>query len=421
MNQSVSRDALKHSELPYCVQGSDAPAFRGGLETGEHLTCAAGCGQVLVEHYVKEDYVNVGIKCFKCGTITRTPGLPLGEVFAAPVLTLGEKGAYLLGSTVNARSGVIITCDQEIAREIEATAPRYRSFPLMISPEGLRALTARYDEIVGMRFSTQRKNVERLGQSSIKTFPFAWAIMHLEKCLASGALDIRRGETLTALLWLNIFSHAVGVWEHHPRFHVVARDLGTPKSFLHTSSKLIAAAYLYRVGNRIGLSLEDQAGQPNPDLYVRVGARDKIHLEVKAPEGLQWGGDQSISVEQIENVVRTCIKKSTSQINRSSRGILIISSSLLSHRFPALLESAIQNALKSKGRNHRSLAAVVGMSPSTFDMTTQSVGTIACNAGFQFSVTLNGYYSGKNPVVTQSRPGCGGAEPVEVTPGPTAT
>lgn len=399
MTNTALPDSSKSDELPYCVQGSDAPAFSGDVDTGEHLRCTAGCGQVLIENYIEEAYVNVGIKCHKCGSITRTPGLPLGEVFASPILTLGEKGAYLLGKTVKAKSGVIITCDQELARELEATAPRDRSLPLIITPKGLQDLTKRYDNIVGERFSTQRKSVERLGRSSIKTFPFAWAITHLEDCLASGVLDIRRAETLTALLWLNMFNHVVGTWEHHPRFALVARDLGMPKSFLHTSSKLIAAAYLYHVGNRVGLSLEDQPGRPNPDLYVRTSGRNKIFLEVKAPEALQWGGDRSTAIEQVENAVRTCIKKSSSQINRSSHGMLIISSSLLSESFPALLERAIQSVLSSRGRDHTSLAAVAGMSPSAFRMTTQVRGGAASNVGFQFSITLNEHYRGTNPIV----------------------
>lgn len=399
MKNSPSAATSKNDNLPFCIQGSEAPVFRGEFETGEHLECSSGCGQLLIEHYDKDDYATIGIRCFRCGEITWTPTLTLGEVFSASVVSLGDKGKFLLGSTVNTHSGVVLTCDQEIKREIEATAPREDLLPLTLTNEGLQSLVAEYDGIVGGKYAVQKKIVNRLGISSIKTFPFAWSIAHLEECLLTGNIDIRRKETLTALIWLHTFSHVVGTWQHHPRFQFVARDLGKPKSFLHTSSQLIAAAYLYRAGNRIGLSLENIKGEPNPDLYLRVAGRDRLFLEVKAPEALQWGGDGSISIEQIETAVESCIKRSSDQINRTHRGVLIISSSYVSNYFPELLEKCIIKGLKSRGMHHKNLAAVVGLSPIVMSITSQG----QVNSGFRFSTTLNEYYDGANPIVTRAR------------------
>lgn len=405
-----SADSLEIQGLPYCIQGSEAPAFLGDSENSENLTCVANCGQILIKHYAKDDYANIGIKCFKCGEITWTPRLEVGEVFAASIVSLGDKGRYLLGSTVNKPDGVILTCDQEIKREIEATAPRKSTYSPALSEEGLKSVVAKYNEIVGDKFAQQRKIVERLGMPSIKTFPLAWAIVHLEKCLLTGVIDIRRSETLTALMWLHMFFHVVGVWQHHPRFSSVAKGLGKPKSFLHTASQLIVTAYLYQAGNRVGLALEDKKGEPNPDLYINGIGRDKTYLEVKAPEALQWGGKNDISVEQIETTVRNCIKRSSDQINRTHRGVLIISSSLISDFFPQLLEISIQKELQSKGHNHKSLSAVIGISPMNLDITGQGGSNMQFNCQFSFSVTLNKHFDGKNPIVTNKLQGKNRAE-----------
>ena len=395
MNNSSSSTS-KNNHLPYCIQGSEAPAFRGEFETGLHLKCSSGCGQILIEHYDKDNYASIGIQCFRCAEITWTPSLPLGEVFAGHVVSLGDKGKFLLGSTVNARSGVVLTCDQEIKREIEATAPRENSAPLALTTEGLQSLVAEYDGIVRGKYAVQQKIVNRSGMSSIKTFPFAWSIAHLEECIQAGSIDLNRKETLTALIWLHTFSHVVGTWKHHPRFQIVARDLGKPKSYLHTSSQLIAAAYLYRAGNRVGLSLENKKGEPNPDLYVTGIGQSKFYLEVKAPEALQWGGDGTISIEQITNTVESCIKGSKDQIKRTHPGVLIISSSYVSNHFPELLEKSIQKGLKFRGKHHKHLAAVVGLSPIGMSITNQG----KIDSGFRFSTTLNDHYEGTNPIVT---------------------
>jgi hypothetical protein len=178
-------------------------------------------------------------------------------------------------------------------------------------------------------------------------------------------------------------------WSHHPRFQIIARDLGKPDSFLHTSSQLIVAAHLFRVGNWVGLTLENKHGEPNPDLYIRGVRGSKIFIEVKAPKALQWSGDGSVTPRQIESAVKRCVKDSSGQINRSHRGILAMSSSYVSPGFHTLLEREVQKALRSMGRNHKSLAAVVGLSP------------VLGSPGFQFSITLNSHYDGINPVATQ--------------------
>ncbi len=389
-------------ELPYCIQGSAMPAFRGVVDTDNRLQCAAGCGHVLIENYVKDCYASVGIQCFKCGQITWTPCLPLGEVFATPTVSLGSKGRYLLGSTVTVPSGVVLTCDKAIEREIAATAPRVYSTGFAISEDGIKRLVSVYDEIIGGKFQQQKTIVDRLGLASVKTYPFTWAISHLEKCLRSGTVDIRYPSTLTALMWLNMFSHVVEIWQHHPRFKLVAKDIGKPKSFLHTSAQLITAAYLYHAGNRVGLSLEDNPGVPNPDLYIKSAPHGKVFLEVKAPEALQWGEPVNVSEETIQKAVKNCIKRSSSQINRAHRGVLVISSSLLSKSLPALIEKCARQTLKLKGRDHRGLAAVACLSPSNVAIDGPP-GDMRFACEFSFGVVLNEHFDGDNPITTHRR------------------
>lgn len=308
----------------------------------------------------------------------------------------------MIKGTVNVPFGAVITCDQEIKQEMEATSPREVLLPITLTPEGLQSLVVEYDGLVGGKYAVQQKKVnhsEILLIEKVKKYPFAWSIAHIEECIQTGNIDTRRKETATALIWLFTFSHVVGIWQHHPRFKIVARDLGKPESFLHTSSQLIAAAHLYHAGNKIGLSLENMKGEPNPDLYLRGLGQERFYIEVKAPIALQWGGGNGdIYPDQIEAAVESCITKSKNQINRTHRGVLIISSSYAADKFPELLENCIEKGLNSLGKSRKYLAAVVGLSPIGVSIT--SLGEV--NSGFRFSVTLNEHYDGANPIINRA-------------------
>ncbi len=387
--------------LPIVIQGSGKPCFRCDVETDATLDCASGCGQVLIENYFPEIFVNIAIKCFNCCSITRTSGLDPGDVLSNRILNFGEKGEFLLNSTVNIPDGVILTCDHEIRRQLEFAAPRPGSFPLDLSEDGIRDLVEQYDQLIGGKFALQREKIERSGANGARELPFAWAVVHLERCIRADNLNLKHPDTVTAVTWLSMFRYVNGIWGHHPRFQVVGRDLGKPNSFLHTASQFITAAYLFQVGNLIGFSIEDEHGKPNPDLYIKIGLGYRFFLEVKSPKYLQYGSCNIVVKKLIEKTLKNCIKKSSGQINRSHRGILIISSSYMSHSFRSNFQDEINNCLRAKGRDHKYLAAVVGISPEIKFSTVN--GILKYEAAFHFSVTPNDHYDGKNPVETGNR------------------
>lgn len=391
------------SNRPYVIQGTQEPVFRGSPFIKRSFVCT-DCGHIFIEHYAEEDFIAFGIQCFMCNKISWTPCLPLGEVFSAVIVSLGTVGSSMIKTTVNCHSGrAIITCDVEIARELEATSPREDTTPLSLTEEGLNTLTQQYDAIVGGKFVQQRRLVNKMGDECARTFPYAWAVAHIEDALKNNILDIDRIDTATALMWLIMFKNVCNTWNHHPRFQSVARGMGMPKSFLHTCSQLITAAYIRRAGNRIGLSLENRHGEPNPDLYIRKcfdnGAN--LFIEVKAPEALQWSRKNYIPFDLIHKSVKLTIKRSKNQINRSHHGVLVISSSILHQDMSGYLERSIVSALKSKGRDHSSLAAVVGLSPENFYID-NTYNNNDINVSFRFTVTINEHYAGNNPIKTNS-------------------
>jgi hypothetical protein len=381
---------------PKVLQCSAWPCFRGASETGASLMCDSNCGQVLIQNYYPKAYAMIGIQCFKCGETSWTPQIPPGEVLSSSVLPLGSFGKFRLESTVNVPPGALLACEQEIRRAKELTAPRDAEIPLVFSKAGLAHIVERYDIISGKKFAVQRKMVTQSNGSCYKKLPFARAVSHIDQCLTNGRLDLRRPDTLTAIVWLRMFCKVVGLWEHHPRFAVVAQQLGKPDCFIHTSCGLIAAAYLHKAGNQIGLSLENKHGEANQDLYVRTGPDSNLFLEVKAPLALQWGATGIPKCGVVEKAVARSIQGSSHQINSMHRGILILGSSYISDAAPSILKSAIERGLARRGQRHKGLAAIVGLSP-VIDLQACCTGTNEF-LSFEISVTLNSHYDGANPV-----------------------
>ena len=381
---------------PFVIQGSEAPVFSGRTPTAQELYCSS-CGHLLIENYFPQDYVEVNIECYACKSQTKTPSLNEGEVLATRTVTLGDKGGYFLGSTVFKDLGTIVTCDQAIGAALNSNAPKSVSGPWWLSDSGLNDLHTLYDELSGGKYAIQRKYLERKGEAELLRYPFVYGLEHIKDCLEAGRIDVSNPTTSTSIMWCHIFHHVMSIWRDHPRLRRVAGGLAKPKSFLHTCGQLLSAAYLFETGNQVGLSLENEEGKPNPDLYIRATSVSKLYIEAKAPEKLQWQR-KNVSKAEVRKGVFDAVKRVQSQINSKYPGLLVIFSSLASDAFPTELKKAIRKALYERGRSHTSLAAVVGVSPKNFGIS-RNGGRYRLSGEFEFSVNLNKHYKGE-PIVS---------------------
>lgn len=379
---------------PHFIQGSDDPVFRGTVVHESTFQCSS-CGHVLIENYVEQDFLSVEIRCFRCQAFNTTPPIEPGEVFSLRLINMGREGAFLIDGTVDAPPGVMITSSQALIAAAELTSPRPQSLNLELSEEGIDFFIRRYDEITGNKFEIQNRKISRTGDREALRYPFAWSIRYLRSCLAEGYVDIDDQKAQFSLTWLRIFGDVVGKWQHHPRFLSIAKDLGKPDSFLHTSAQFIIAAYLYDHGNVIGLSLENLHGEANPDLYVRgIKKYDKIYLEIKSPKSLHHLGESMPSQTVMKTSIKTCIEGSVKQINRDRPGALVIFSGLQDPRAPAELERCTINWLNRYGRNRKSLAAVVVMSIDE-NRIFRNGENIEQPVAFRITPLLNPYFEGE--------------------------
>ncbi len=387
-------------ERPTLIQGCDAPILRivdGGDNT---LLCAECDGSVLVEGYRPECLVGIWLQCNKCGHITSTPSLPPGETFHFKIVPLESTRRYWIRSTIEQHASVTLTCDQELAMESAETRPRpAETESTELSQDSLGALATKLDVLSGGCFTPYLESAERSiahGERYFSENPLAWAIRYLLPKLDNGTLK-EDEDTLVALALIAGYKEVLSRWLHHPHFPHLARELCS--SFHHTLSKLIAANYLNECGNIIAHNLLAPDAGRSADLYVRFSAIKKFHLEVKAPEAIEWPNklDQR---SEMEIVVEKCLLNARGQIGTSNPGVLIIGSSCITRGFFENFDNAIHSTLQNKGTGHRGVAAValVGLNEKPFQRTgTNSPDFSQC---YRVVIAKNPYYFEDNPIQT---------------------
>lgn len=377
---------------PCFVQGQLAPLFRGAVANNAHLDCS--CGHRLIEHYYPACYIAVSLKCFKCKEVTCTPGLAEGEILPISLLSVGEgRKRYLIDGTVQVPLGVALTSREEILKANKLTAPRRSSMSFEVGTDSISTLESKFNELTCGKRAVQLAAASRHDVAvACQKYPFVWAAEHLRSCLQRGVISDRAPYDLFALRQLYLFQHVINTWSHHPRFLGVAREFES--SFEHTCAVLIAAAHFYECGNPIGFTAVE--GGPRPDLYTRFGAQEHLFMEVKTPESLRWSPRWELSVEGVRKAIWNALDGCRHQLNRSRKGILIVSSSATSHDVGVLLDEAALHVLGKKGRDRKGVAGIVTLT-SRFQLVATGA-EVRVEMGFTPKYRKNPHFDGENPL-----------------------
>lgn len=366
-------------------QGSPLPMFACEALFGEDLLCAAGCGQILIKGFKADCFAGVSIECFNCAHVTETPPFPVGEVFPAYVMSLDSKKTYLLDGTTHYDASQTTASSTEIKKSIEDTSPKAPEYDLIMNDQTVHSLIDVYQAATRSDLGLQLRIAARGGKDNQVRYPFAWAINYLNSPHSSDAF-----ETIAAWKVLAMFASTNAAWSHHPRYELIAQQLTKRNSFYHTVFTFMAAHFLHQSGNKIGLSLEDKHGEPNPDLYIRQGNNKNIYIEVKAPDILQVTSFQDDPSLKIDWIIKETAKRVHRQINKNKPGILFIGTSYIFKDIGPEIDRCRINTTRSIGRLNSGLAAIMTVRP---DLPAPNRADI-----FRFQVSTNPSFDGENPV-----------------------
>ena len=387
---------------PVLVQGSESPIIVGVSDTDENLLCE-GCGKsVLVEHYYPKCVVGIGIQCFRCGHVTLTPSLPAGDVFPKPVLTLGDKGKFVIVSPVNNNKNVVITCDQEIASVGKKTLPSNSgtgNFELSI--ESIDLISLELNLLSGGNFTKPLKAARKAfghGHKHYKSNPLAWSIEFIKKQLNNNKLHMHE-ESIVAMCMIQGCRVLIHRWKNHAHITHIAKELCG--SFHHTFTQMIVAAYLSDKGNNIAIypPPPNQKGR-SADLYVRpsANAKEKLFIEIKTPQDVEWPNFMT-SFRRMKKIVEKCLNSAKGQIGTKKPGILIIGTTCLSPNFLVLFNNATESVLRKKGRKYSGVAGIgiVGLNEVSLK-TKESTTDLDLSTSYKVSMVKNTHYFKENPM-----------------------
>lgn len=382
-------------ERPTLVQGSEAPIVIREGDKLSSLICEGCNDSVLVENYLAECFVGIGLQCFKCEHITMTPSLPEGEIFPQMPVSLGSKGKYLVGSSVVNKKDVVMTCDQELEVSAKLTDPKKSTGSnLELSSENLNKISDELNLLSGGRFNKYIASAKRSIDHKSPYFrenPLAWSIEMLKKQLEQNELVMSK-QTLVALGFLQGYRDLLERWKDHIHFPVLITEICA--YFYHSLIQLIVASYLKDAGNRIAINIAgEEGGERTADLYIRISGSEKLFLEIKGPEALEWTNTE-LKTGKMKKVVEKCLSNSRGQIDEGKPGVLVIGATCLNMGFLEEFEIIVKKVLKTKGKSYPAVAGIciVGLKEIS------GYGNRSISTSFHISMNTNDHYYKENPI-----------------------
>ena len=361
------------------------PVFTGA-GSGD-LTCR--CGQsVLIKGYLPGNYLDIRIKCFRCGQVTETPGMREGEILPhwAAAIAPQEMPAT---NTMGVAPGAVVVCADAVAQRYDATRPRaVPDVPLGLSRELVEAIAADYDRLTGGRLAAHMDASRSATGRDPGDFPFAWSVMRLRDRIDLPDWSwLYQDDDAVAAIHVVALHHAMQVWGHHPEFARRVQAIGEPGGFLRTLSAFATAQLLYSAGNRVSFG-------EGVELRFVTPADEPLSLALLEPAAMQLRERELRSPERLRGAVIDALGAAQGRVNRVRPGLLVLSVSLWRQDFDQMLVDAIQAALQAVGRRHRGVAAVAAVMPKGLPAGAPD----RIGFGYAFYPILNPRFFGQNPI-----------------------
>ena len=370
---------------PHYIQVGAVPVFTG---TGiNDLTCR--CGQsVLIKGYLPGNFVAIRVKCFRCGEVTATPGLPDGEILPhwAAVIAPQEMPAV---NTMGVARGAVLACATATARDYDRRRPRsLPDAPFELSRELVEATASEYDELTDGKLADQIAASAQATGADPGEYPFAWSVQRLREEIDKPDWSwLYKDPDAVAAIHVVGMHHLVQTWGHHPRFTHLAANVGTPGGFLRTLNTFASAKLLYDAGNRVGFG-------DGLDLHFVTAADEPLTLALLELPALQLRELPLRSPERLRAAVIEALAMAQSKVNRSRPGLVVLPVSIWHPDFDQMMVDAMQAALHDVGRRHRGVAAVAAIMPKGLP-----AGPLdRIGFGYAFYPILNPRFFGENPI-----------------------
>ena len=335
------------------MQAGEAPVLLGA--GGDALRC--GCGNLLIEGFDPAQFLGVGIRCGRCGSVTTSPPLAEGRMLPAFVST-AEPSAEPRARAMKVPPRVALVGRAEMERLAPLFRPATPDPTYRFSPGLLDQAEAAFERHVGGALPAVAADPANpftgLGDHAL-----AWSVRHLRAGMRDASwAAMADAPTANAVDHVAGFLHFVATWSRHPLFPAMAATVGDRGCSLHGLAPFAAAHALALMGNRVGF--DEPAGYPArvDGFNLAVGGTETVgvHLEVfdrfEYPFGPAW------DPPALRAAVLEMVAAAQRRINLRNRGVLLLSPGSALPGYDEALIEAVQAAMQALGRKNRGLMAV---------------------------------------------------------------
>jgi hypothetical protein len=377
-------------DAPHYVQAGDAPVFVGTGSTD--LICR--CGQsILIKGYLPANFLAIRIKCFRCGAITGTPGLPDGEILPHAAVAI-ERNAAPAVVPASVERGALLACQDEFSR-FALTRPHDAPTEAMLLSRSVVESTAReYDRLTDGRLVAHTNASPPAMGSAQGEYPFAWALSRLRQQIDQpGWSWLGHDDDAMAAMYVAALQDLLNCWGQHPLLARLASALGERGRFLRTMTAFATAKLLFDAGNRVGF-LPPTPGNADVQLHFSTAAGEPLSLAMFAPEALQWKERDGRSPQAIRSAVVDALASARGRVNSRNPGVVVLSVSILYPDFDQALVDGINVAFRAVGRKHHGVAAVSAIMPKVMPAGQPD----RVGFGYAFYPIRNPHFVGESPI-----------------------
>ena len=307
------------------------------------LLCRCGAS-VLIQGYLPGNFLAIRIQCFRCGTVSTTPGLPEGEILPRAAIAIAPTQTPMV-TTSDIAPGHVLACRDAIARDYALTRPRHLpDEPLLLSRAMLETAAADYDRLTGGRLAEHSAGSPPAEGPDHGAYPFAWSVLRLrERIDRPGWCWFHHDDDAMATMYVTALHHLMQCWGQHPLLARLAASLAERDRFIRTVAGLAMAKLLFDGGNRVGFSFSGN----DVDLHFTTPVDEPLSLALLAPDALQWRQKDRRSPDVLRGAVIDAVASAQGRVNRSKPGIVVLAVSILQPDFDQMVVDAIHAAFQT--------------------------------------------------------------------------
>ncbi len=391
------------------VQASRKRVLHDDWPDGFDYVCGH-CKKMVIASCVTDGQIwDVAFQCFRCKGINLSPVLPPERAPSPHIVPppghsevngMDLKRLVLAGqAAVDRRQAVAGVKGATFGRPEPASPPEG-------GPKLFASVIENVQQLLGPTFDSLEQT-DRRGRESRTPPKHRHPLMAMVQALRSDIASFAGTPSvhIDYLMELRSLLESLERWQRNPFWSEMVRGLYSENEYLHAVILLAAATYFEDAGNNV--EFKEAGRHRTPDLFLVLGPRDRIAVEIKAPKELR-GPRTALGYQKLRDLVQSSMKKAgtgqSGQLSRQHPAMLVIGSFRTVPSDLKDFEQAAADYLRdaAKRGKHKHLLSVGLLSLLTIIRRTPT--KTDTKPALQMTSVANPSYEGEIKLITETPP-----------------